>query len=183
MFQFRKKLTQDSKTATPQTVGDGTIKYRPKVTKVPTTNYIPKGYELKNSNIPGAGLGIYCTMDLPKGHNMGPYKGRWLSPEEYQKTNKELHYVWEIYDYRGNPNRKPGEKYDPNRAIGYRDAQNKTQSNFLRYLNHPRNDAEENVEAKQIKDNIHYFTKKPVKAGEELMVNYGPDYGRSLLGN
>ena len=87
-----------------------------------------------------------------------------------------------MYDYRGNPNRKKGEKFDPEKAIGYRDAQNKTQSNFLRYFNHPRNDEEENIYAKQIKDQIHYFTNRPVKAGEELMVSYGEEYGKSLLG-
>jgi len=171
----------DKKPEIPKTVGNGQIVYKEPVKKVPKSMYIPKLYELKNSLIPGAGLGIFTKVDLPNNHKLADYKGRWLSPEDYNNTDKELLYVWELYDYKGNPNRKKSEKYDPNRVIGYRDGEYKKDSNFLRYLNHPRNSAEENVRAKQEKDQIAYYTTRPVKAGEELMVSYGEEYGKTLL--
>jgi hypothetical protein len=166
----------------PKTVGDGQIIYKEPVVKIPKSIYIPAMYELKNSIIPGAGLGIFAKTDLPKNHILGNYKGTWLTPEQYMASPKELLYVWELYDYKGNK-RDNGEKYDPNRVIGYIDGGLIKNSNFLRYLNHPRNNAEENVKAKQEKNQIIYYTCRPVSKGEELMVSYGEEYGKTLLGN
>lgn len=172
-----KNLQKQSKT-----IGTGMIKYKGKIDKIPKSVYIPAGFKLDNSIIPGAGLGIFATKDFPKGYDMGSFKGRWLTPEEYNKTNKELLYVWELNDYRGNKNRPKGQKYDSTKSIGYVDGGPKKDGNYLRYVNHPRNSKEENVVARQTGGEIHYYITRPVKAGEELMVNYGPSYSKALLG-
>ena len=160
----------------------GYIDYKEKVAKVPKSVYIPKGFKLDNSIVPGAGLGVFAEHQLPSNCDLGFYKGKWVTPEEYDKSNKKMLYVWEILDYRGNKNRPKGEKFDRIKPIGYIDGELKKDSNYLRYLNHPPDDAHENVRAYQEKGKIRYVTTRPVMAGEELFVSYGPNYGKMLTG-
>lgn len=37
---------------------------------------------MKESNIPGAGFGVFATQRIPKGLNLGPYRGMILSKEQ-----------------------------------------------------------------------------------------------------
>ena len=55
-------------------------------------------------------------------------------------------------------------------------------ANWLRYINCPRSRSEENVGARQVGHHIEYYTLRPIAAGEELMVWYGPEYGQLLTG-
>lgn len=166
----------------PKDFGDGKIKYMEKIKKIPKSVYIPKGLRLDNSKIKGAGLGVFTDRALPEGHDLGKYKGIRITPEEYAKINRDMLYVWEINDFYGNKERPAGQKFDPTKAIGYIDGEIKRHSNYLRYLNHPTKKSEENVRAKQFGKDVHYLTTRPVKAGEELMVNYGPSYSQLLVG-
>ena len=159
------------------------IEFKDKTTKIPKSIYIPKGLKLDNSIVPGAGLGIFATQDYPEGYDVGRYKGRWLTPEQFKACPKQLLYVWEVTDYRGNKDRPKGQKYEPGRTLGYWDAEFKKDSNYMRYVNHPRNTKEENISAKQKGHYIHYVATRPIKAGEELFVNYGPSYSKLLIGS
>lgn len=164
-------------------VGTGHIDFREKVQKIPKSIYIPAGLKLDNSVIPGAGLGIFATRDFPDKYDFGPYKGKWLTPREYNELNRDAMYVWEVNDYRGNKERPRGQKLDKYKAIGYWDGEYKKDTNFMRYINHPRNKREWNMIAKQIGKEIHYIGRRPIKAGEELFINYGPSYSKLLIGS
>lgn len=140
-----------------------------KTNNIPKSIYIPKNFRLGKSTINGAGLGIFTKVDLPKGAYLSTYKGKELTPKEYYQSPKELDYVWEILDTNGKP-------------LKYIDAGVIRNSNFLRYINHPLNKKMQNVRAVQVGENIIYETSKRVKKGDELLVNYGPQYSKFLLG-
>jgi len=158
------------------------IPYKGEINKIPKSVYIPVGLRLDNSLVKGAGLGIFADQDYPSGHDFGAYKGRWLTPEEYNEKDKDLLYVWEVNDYRGNKHRAKGKKFEPSTTIGYWDGECKKDSNYMRYINHPRTAQEENILAKQVGPYVHYFSSRPIKDGEELFVNYGPSYSKLLIG-
>lgn len=150
--------------------------------KIPKSVYIPKGFKLAPSTVKNAGLGIFTTKNLPAEYNLGKYRGLWLTPEQFNRIKGNLYYVWEINDFPGNTIRPKGKEYDSQATIGYIDGGIKKHSNYLRYLNHPTKKSEENVYGKQIGTDIYYFTSRQIKAGEELMINYGPTYSKVLLG-
>lgn len=53
-------------------------------------------------------------------------------------------------------------------------------SNWLRYVNSPRNFREENAQAVSCAGMIFYMTIKEVNPGSEIMVWYGDNYGLHL---
>ena len=53
-------------------------------------------------------------------------------------------------------------------------------SNWLRYVNCPRNPDEENVSVHYCYGKVYYRTFKDVAPGQELMVYYGDDYAEYL---
>lgn len=137
---------------------------------------VPHSVEIKISSIPNAGRGVFAKEHLNSNMSLGEYKGRWISTKEFdsfpdEQKIKGFEYGWEISDFRGNKNRPKGSRLRDKQAIGYIDARNETDGNFLRFINH--SDTDDNVTAYQIKDKIYYVTKKDIKAGEELLVNYG----------
>jgi len=143
---------------------------------------LPSYIYIARSKIPEAGHGVFTNMHLPKGHDFGPYKGKWLSIEEFEHIPESSLYVWEVKDYRGNKNRQHGVKLRDNETIGYIDGEDPRTSNFLRFINHPCSADAENVQAVQKKDKIHYFATRDIHPGEELYVYYGPEYSKYLLG-
>merc|ERR1719263_918925 len=54
--------------------------------------------EIRTSNIPCAGLGAFAIETLPEGFKLGEYRGRILTPEQYDKLSDDSHraaYVFE----------------------------------------------------------------------------------------
>ena len=138
---------------------------------------IPKCFELKTSLIPSAGRGIFAKELIKSNKPWGEYKGKWVSPNELENFSDELkkkgfEYGWEISDYRGNKKRAKGIKLRDGSVIGYIDARNEIDGNYLRFINHC--GANDNVRAFQVQDKIYYVTMRDIKVGEELLVNYGP---------
>lgn len=120
--------------------------------------------EIKRSTIKGAGKGLFAARQFRKRTRLGEYKGRRLTPEEYQRTRND-DYIWEID--------LPGGK----RA--YIDARPVKRDNPLRYVNGARTRAQKrrvNVEAYQYAQRIWYRTTKDVKPGEEFLIDYGDEY-------
>jgi len=146
---------------------------------------IPNGFELKESKIANAGLGIFATKDIEADICIGLYKGVWLTVNDFDNMSDQekevgLIYGWEIRDYYGNKNREKGTRLKDNNIIGYIDGSCIDKSNFLRYINHPQIISDENIKASQFRDKIYYITKKSIKKGDELYVNYGDVYGDFL---
>lgn len=62
----------------------------------------------------------------------------------------------------------------------YVDAYNILTSNWLRFLNCPRDEPEENVKVYECYGKIYYMTTKDVYPGTELLVHYGEAYAKEL---
>jgi hypothetical protein len=60
------------------------------------------------------------------------------------------------------------------------DANDSSQSNWMRYVNCARTESEQNLMAYQHRGAIFYRTFTPIAAGTELLTWYGQDYGKEL---
>jgi SET domain-containing protein len=98
-----------------------------------------------------AGLGLFADENIPKGKFLIEYFGRDLAPgEEFISKSK---YLFEI---------------NSKRTI---DGTNR--SNTARYINHS---CRPNCEVEIKKGRVLVFSKKNIKAGEELNYDYGKEY-------
>lgn len=131
-------------------------------------NRIPSYIEIAPSSIPGAGQGAFAKVPIPAGKALGEYRGRKLTPEQYQRSRGNL-YVWEVRD-------------DHDRPLFYLDAGRPRHANWTRYVNCPRSRTEENLLVRQDGIRIFFDAKRDIPAGEELLIWYGEAYGEWLLG-
>jgi hypothetical protein len=117
-------------------------------------NYV----EIKKSNIPGAGLGVFAKKDIKAGEELGFYRGEWLTVDEYVNQNRSFIYVLGL----------PNGIYIDAEKNGY---------NWVSRVNTPRGTS--------MKTNMYWdadgrvFAKRNIKAGEELYVGYGKAYWRA----
>ncbi|XP_052085114.1 histone-lysine N-methyltransferase PRDM9-like [Mytilus californianus] len=124
---------------------------------------LPEGLSVKESRIPNAGLGVFADKTFPLRSRFGPYEGEVTTdPNKAHSTG----YAWQIYD--------------DGTTSHYIDANNKTKSNWMRYVNCARNEDEQNLIAYQYKGLIFYRSFKDIPQGTELLVWYGQDYGKDL---
>lgn len=137
------------------------------VKKKKDTSKIPLWIEIKKSTIPGAGMGAFTQVTLRKGARLGEYLGRRIAPEEYERMD-DNRYVFEV-------------KVE-DEVVEYIDGRQRRTSNWTRYVNCARTQAEENLLALQEGRRIFYHAKRAISPGEELLVWYGPAYGEWLLG-
>ena len=56
---------------------------------------LPEGLEIKQSNIPGAGLGVFALRTFNVDTLFGPYKGREIS-RNVDKDKVDTSYMWEV---------------------------------------------------------------------------------------
>ncbi|ROT76328.1 putative histone-lysine N-methyltransferase PRDM7 [Penaeus vannamei] len=138
-------------------VRDGSEKDRARLTAPwPLTVY--------DSKVKGAGKGVWTNAHLPAHLVFGPYEGRVLSG--HPEAGKESGYGRKI---RGAGTR--------NTCI---DAVDSAVSNWMRYVNCSRSDAETNLSVFQYKGQIYYKTDSAISRGSELMCWYGDDFGKDL---
>ena len=67
-------------------------------------------------------------------------------------------------------------------AVYYTDAESTRTSNWLRYVNVARHEAEQNLKSYQQNGRRYYWTYKPIKPGTELLEFNGTEYA-DMLGN
>jgi len=121
--------------------------------------------ELRESLIPGAGIGVFAKMDISAGDNLGYYRGEWLTEKEFEDRHSPKGYS--IYTLR----LSNGIHIDAEHH-GY---------NWVSRINSPKGTNK--------KTNIHWdsdgkvFSSRYIKAGEELLVGYGSAYWRSIKKN
>ncbi|XP_062387724.1 histone-lysine N-methyltransferase PRDM9-like [Sardina pilchardus] len=124
---------------------------------------LPPGLEVRTSNIPNAGLGVFNQgQTVPRGTHFGPYEGEVTDRDEAIESG----YSWVIYKSR--------------HSDEYIDAKRDTHSNWMRYVNCARDVEEQNLVVFQYRGGILYRCCKPIGPGEELLVWYGEDYARDL---
>lgn len=117
--------------------------------------------------IPGAGQGAFAATRITKGSRVGEYSGQLLCQERYERLRNPA-YVFEV--------RK---KFEGRYYTFYIDAKDPRRSSELRYVNGARTPAQKrkiNVEAYQYKEKIYYRATRTIRAGEELLIDYGDNY-------
>ncbi|KAG6461217.1 hypothetical protein O3G_MSEX012493 [Manduca sexta] len=90
---------------------------------------------LAPSRIPGAGLGVFSTLTIPRRVRFGPYRGK--------RTDQiRSMYCWQIFDHN-----------KPSHVVDAADGNN---SNWMRYVNCARHWSEQNLVAYQYKGQLYY---------------------------
>jgi len=138
----------------------------PKKSTNETERNIARYIEIKQSKIPGAGQGAFAYDTIPKGSDLGPYRGIILTQDQMTEKYGAIggDYVVEIP-------REDG-------SIMYVDAANPdlslNESNWTRYINDPYNtNLKPNV---QLNTNGHFEALCTIHKGCELLWNYGSNY-------
>jgi SET domain-containing protein len=126
-----------------------------KAAATPRKSYIPGDFALKVKRS-SAGMGLFAGADIPKGACVIEYIGRELSKDEwYTVKSKYLFEVTKQKTIDGSP-----------------------RWNLARYINHS---CKPNCEPEIHRARVYIRAKRAIKAGEELVYNYGPDYFRDFI--
>ncbi|KAK3720049.1 hypothetical protein QZH41_015453, partial [Actinostola sp. cb2023] len=127
---------------------------------------VPPGLQIRPSNTPRGGLGVFARCIIPKHEFFGPYVGKHIPLAEADKY-KDIQYVWEVLDDYG--------------KIKYLvDGRDSLQSNWLKYVSCSSSVEEQNIRSVQYDNNIYYMVTKEVKIGHELLTYYGERIAKKL---
>jgi SET domain-containing protein len=128
---------------------------------------------VKESNIPGAGNGVFAIKDIPANTTIGEYSGKLITNDEYRVlyNNNQWHYVMEVeqcsYPYTG--------------WIKYIDGR---EGNFTTRINYSPPKFR-NVKFLKICPPPYALvvSTRDIKKGEELYIDYGDNYVYDFMEN
>ena len=106
------------------------------------------------------GLGAFVTQDLPMSTLLGTYQGRRYSPEQLRRRSWDdsLTYLFSLSN---------GETIDGSRG-----------GNATRHINHS---CAPNAEAIISGRRVWIWSRRNIKAGEEIVYNYGKEYFDDII--
>ncbi|XP_059047340.1 uncharacterized protein LOC131842789 [Achroia grisella] len=135
---------------------------------------IPRSFlHLAQSIIPGAGLGVFSTLTLPRGVRFGPYQGRQTQEVKSMYCWQTLSLTISVYPIL--------KLYDANnKPHAVIDAEDASAANWMRYVNCARHWREQNLVAYQYRGRIYYRTVKIIPRFTELMVFYGSEFANLM---
>ena len=123
---------------------------------------------IDNSNIPGAGIGVFADKQLPENKIIGEYTGD-IIPATYVHNNytkfRGNHYLMQIRD--------------KHKIIAYINGRDSVQSNWTKYINsfrRPNYYWRCNVKCYQYAKKIKFKTIREIPRGSEIIMDYGDDY-------
>lgn len=120
---------------------------------------IPEFLELRN--VPNKGYGVFTKVDIPALTFLGFYDG---IVRPFNKKIVNSVYYNTVTGFDGKP-------------CCVVDGENLTFSNWSRFINDGKSP---NLEYVSFNMNIYHFTLRDIKANEELIVSYGPDYWNAM---
>ena len=132
---------------------------------------IPSFLELKESSIPGAGLGIFATIRIKQKSYLGTYEGEYTEGLINQYPESQYRWIIPAYD-------KNGYSECPARIIGSVDAWDLKYANWTRYVNGSRTSQDANVIDKYYQGTVEYWSCHTIHPGEELIIYYGDEYNK-----
>lgn len=130
-----------------------------------------KNFEVKKSQIPGAGKGLYTKVDFKKGERIIEYLGEIITEAELDRRAEKDIFGYAFFVSK----RKCIDAYYTPEALA-------------RYAN----DAKGLTRIKELKNNCSYAiwknrgwieTERNIKAGEEIFVSYGAEYWKDIRYN
>ncbi|XP_070330271.1 histone-lysine N-methyltransferase PRDM16 isoform X2 [Odocoileus virginianus] len=136
---------------------------------IPEDIRIPPGFELRESSIPGAGLGIWAKKKMEVGERFGPYM---VAP---RATLNEADFGWEqmLTDAEVSSQegciQKISEDLDSGKLCV--DAQQAGAGSWLKYIRVACSCDDQNLTMCQINEQIYYKVIKDIEPGEELLVH------------
>lgn len=132
----------------------------------------PDNLEIKQSLIPGAGLGVFTKRAIPKGRHVLEYQGVFeTGPETMEETGHGHHAYCYYWNSRVCLN-----------------ASCKNTGKHGRYVNDAwKSNKRNNLEWTRLEKDRRVFmtAKRRIAAGSELLISYGPDYwtDRTVMGH
>lgn len=114
------------------------------------SKYTPGDFKIRVGKS-GTGKGLFALEDIPKGKCIIEYTGFLVPEKDVEKINSR--YLFEVAKNQTINGNVPG--------------------NLARYINHS---CRPNCEAEGPKGRVFIFSKKNIKAGEELFYHYGKEY-------
>ncbi|XP_055875602.1 oocyte zinc finger protein XlCOF6-like isoform X3 [Biomphalaria glabrata] len=124
---------------------------------------LPEGLVIKSSEIPEAGLGVFATKLFPSRTRFGPYLGKI---EKNKIKAEKTGFSWQIY--------KNG------KASHFVNADDPSNSNWMRFVNCSRSEGEQSVQAYQHRGQIYFIAPKAIQPNTEILVYYGDKYAKLL---
>jgi len=140
------------------------MKFYPEFPKTEREKYVEENLiEIRPSNIPNSGNGVFAKQDIKSGNMLGYYRGEALNADQFSRRFKDKEYAAYVLAVKNGKINVDAEKK------GY---------NWVSRVNTPRGTTmKTNI---QWNDNGRVFAKRNIKAGEELFVSYGSAYWRGF---
>lgn len=130
-------------------------------------------FQVKESLIPDAGMGLFSLTSLPKGTFLFPYTGEILSEDEYfqRYPTGQGRYVAEVPTFTGDP--------------VYIDGADPDKSGLARWMNSKPAEAATVEWRKQTfgpeAGSMYFYARRDISQGEELTFDYGGNYWDAVV--